>query len=366
MGKRFSKFFGRKESTTKFTFENLPLVCQLKIFTFLSAKEKAVAAQVCVQWNRLTKSPKLWSDVDFTEFTLCSGGGGEHHCTEQCYKAYQRRVMLYHQFLMDVKPFVRRFSFAFDIGDYRDCWLELMQSFLQASRCADLTTASLNWKQTPMKPVRPDNITWCTNDYNEVIHRHRHRQRLFVKFFDLFTASCPGVEKLVMPFDWSERSIQALCRLQNIRSLVLEKYFVYQTLDQTSLDQLIQTLPRLTHLTLEVWTPSGSGLLFYSVASASLEYLDISKCRGFYLGNVDVPKLKTLKASRHPWNGPLVTADSLRVPCIHHVLGYGATHLEHLNDHKMESDWQKSVSESLNSLLKSICSCSMHRSDWDI
>lgn len=366
MGKKVSKYLGRKESTSRLTFDHLPQVCKLSIFCHLSAKEKAVASQVCNDWNQLMKSPMLWSHVDFTELTLCSST--DHHCTDQCYKAYQKRVIHYHQFLMEVRPVVKHFRFAFDIGDYRDCWLELMQSFLQVSRCSDLQTASLNWKQTLMKPVRPDNITWCTNDYNEVIHRHRHRQRLFVKFFDLFTASSPNVMNLVMPFDWSERSIQALCRLQNIRTLVLAKYFVYQTLDQSSLDQLIQALPLLTHLTLEVWTPSGSGLLFYTMISSSLEHLDISKCRGFYLESVSLPRLRLLKASRHPWNGPLVTADSLRVPCIHRVLSSGAPSLAQLNDHRLESDWgdEETVSEPLDCLLKTICSCSMHRSDWDI
>ena len=377
MGKKLSTLFSKKEhsrSSSKFAFSYLPEVCKLAVFSFLSDKEKAVAAQVCGEWNRLMRSASLWCDVDFLQFTLCANSDhitsdqrSGHNCDDLCYKEYQKKVLMYYQYLLNIKPIVKGLKFAFDIGDYRDCWLELIQSFLETSRCSELQSAWMNWKQTPTKPVRPKNVTWCTNDYNEVIHRHRHRQRLFVKFFDLFTASAPNVSHLVIPFDWSERSVQLLARLQNIQTLVLDKYFVYQSLEQTSLNHLIHSLPRLRSLTLEVWTPSGSGLLFYSISSESLEYVDISKCRGFYLGPVNLPRVKTLKASRHLWNGPLVTRDSsIHVPCIHQVLSDGSPILSILNDHRLEEEWRTEVSEELDRLLKTVCSCCMHMSEWSV
>jgi len=64
------------------------------------------------------------------------------------------------------------------------------------------------------------------------MYRHRQRQRFFVKFFDFFTASAGTVSTLILPFDWTERSIRALNRLPNLDVLVLKKYFVFQSLEQ--------------------------------------------------------------------------------------------------------------------------------------
>ena len=350
--------------TEIFPFQRLPADCMLKIFSLLSPFERGQAAQVCSQWHSLIKSSSLWNHVDLTVFPLCINKSPKHECTELCYAAYRTRVKKFIKYLISVKPALHTLSFAYDIGEYKDGWLDSLQALIKHARCLELEVAHLNWKETPIRPFWSESITWSTNDYNELMHRHRHRQRLFVNFFDLFTAAAPNLRQLVLPFDWSVRSLTALGRLRRLENLVLEKYFVFQTMEQESLDRLFRNLPYLRRLILEVWTPSGRGLQFYNLRSQSLEYLDVSQCRGFYLGDVDLPKVTVFKISRHPWNGPLVTADNINVPCVYEVLAEGVPELRQLNEHTLRPDWKENTYDELDVVLKAVCSCRSHKSGW--
>ena len=360
MGKLLSKI---KEDC--FPFAKLPADCKLKVFSFLNPRERGVAAQVCTEWNSLMKSSSLWNVIDLTQFSLCTVQSKRHKCSELCYSNYRVRLKKFFSYMSQVKPVIRNLRFAYDIGDYQDGWLDILKTFIKAARCQELEFAHLNWKETPIKPFWSESHhTWSTNDYNELMHRHRHRQRLFISFFDLFTASAPNVSRLILPFDWSSRSLSALSRLKRLEMLVLEKYFVFQKMEQSSLDQLFKFIPRLKRLILEVWTPSGSGLQLFSIKSDTLEYLDISQCRGFYVSEFNLPKLKVLKVSRHPWNGPLVAADTLNIPCFYQVLVEGAPNLQQINEHNLASDWKDDTYQDLETVLKSVCSCRLHKSGW--
>lgn len=369
MGKILAKFRPRSEgaaATSLFPFQALPYLCKLRIFSFLETIDKGVAAQVCREWNTLVKCPSLWSSIDLAAFTLHSKWCLQriHHCDRDCYKAYCERMNKFHRFLTAIGPALRSFRFAYDIGDGQDGWLEWVESFLTASQCRELESAYLNWKETPAKPFWVDGDRWSSEDYNELMHRHRHRQRQFVRFLEFFSRRAPNVSKLVMPFDWSAKTVQLLMNLRNLETLVLEKYFVFQALDQSLLDRLVRSLPLLRHLVIEVWTPSGSGLLFYAIRSSTLQYIDISQSRGFFFREVDLPNVRVFKAGRHPWNGPLVMSNSLRIPCIHQVLADGARNLRQINEHVLRADWRENIYDELNLILKAMCSCHQHKRGW--
>lgn len=368
MGKILAKLRPRSESaaSTIFPFQCLPYLCKLRIFSFLETVDKGIVAQVCSEWNALIRCPSMWSCVDLTTFTLHSKSCSQrmHRCDRDCYKLYRERMNKFHRYLTSVGPAMKRFQFAYDIGDGQDGWLEWVESLLNAAQCRDLESAYLNWKETPAKPFWPDGDQWSSEDYNELMHRHRHRQRQFVKFLEFFACRAPNISKLVMPFDWSAKSVQVLMNLRCLETLVLEKYFVFQALDQSLLDMLVRSLPLLKELVIEVWTPSGSGLLFYTIRSSTLRYVDISQSRGFFLREVDLPNVRVFKAGRHPWNGPLVMADSVRIPCIYQVLSEGAPNLQQINEHVLRTDWRERQYDELNLILKAMCSCHQHKRGW--
>ena len=189
-------------------------------------------------------------------------------------------------------------------------WLEGLEGLLRAARCYDLDFVHMNWKETSGEPPfwAAEQSNWSQSDYNEFVQRHRRRQRTFTRFFDAFTCNAPNITKLILPFDWSSRSLEALGRLTKLHSLVLEKYFVFQSLINGALCNCFGVYLTCGRLILEVWTPSGKGLILYSMRSAHLEYLDISQSRGFYISELTMHALKIFKVSRHPWNGPLTCA----------------------------------------------------------
>lgn len=374
MGKILAKLRPRSDgasasssSSVIFPFQCLPYLCKLRIFSFLETIDKGIASQVSSEWNALIRCPSMWSCVDLTTFTLHSTTTcfqRVHRCDRDCYKLYCERMNTFHRYLTSVGPALKRFQFAYDIGDGQDGWLEWIESLLNASQCRDLESAYLNWKETPAKPFLPDGDQWSSEDYNELMHRHRHRQRQFVKFLEFFACRAPNISKLVMPFDWSAKSVQVLMKLRCLETLVLEKYFVFQALDQSLLDTLVRSLPLLKQLVIEVWTPSGSGLLFYTIQSSTLRYVDISQSRGFFLREVDLPNVRVFKAGRHPWSGPLVIADSVRIPCIYEVLCEGAPNLQQINEHVLRMDWRERQYDELNLILKAMCSCRQHKKGW--
>jgi len=79
-----------------FPFEELPEVCQLHVFSYLSVVERGRASTVCRHWNDLLRSAILWTDVDLTVFPLCCRcpclGSGEQCTSLSCYEAYKERI----------------------------------------------------------------------------------------------------------------------------------------------------------------------------------------------------------------------------------------------------------------------------------
>lgn len=348
-----------------FPFNSLPSDCKLKIFSFLSPVERGICSLVCHDWHGLMQTSSLWNIVDLTAFPMCTNQNKNHKCGPLCYDIYKKKLKKFMKFLEKVHPAIKRLSFAFDIYDLKDKWLDSLKSLMTEAHLTDLEFVNFNWKETPVKPLFTHEYSTCSaGDCAELMHRHRYRGRAFVNFLEGFVQLAPNVNRMILPLDWSERSIKSLGRLKSLHSLVLEKYSVFENLDQHLLDLLFRYLPKLERLILEVWTPSAKGLVLYHIKSPILRYLDISQCRGFYLESLDTPELQVFKVGRHPWNGPLTSANDVNIPCLHRLLASGAPNLQQLNEHTLQPGWQEVEYEELEVVLKAICSCRKHKKGW--
>lgn len=347
-------------SSQYFPIQLLPVDCKLKTFSYLTSIDKGRASQVCSEWYTLLRAPRLWNYITFCQFPLGCLPFTDHLPIMDCYSCYCARVHLFVNFLKPIRPILQGLEFKFDIAETEDRYLPMLEDLLKICNCQELTYVHMNWKETPMRPFWLETEKWKCE---EVVHRHRHRQRLFVHFFDGFSQLATSITTLILPFDWSEKSVASITRLDNLHSLVLEKYFVFQTLKQECLDYLLSGLKNLKRLMLEVWTPSGQSLTFFLMGSSSLEYLDISQSRGFYLSGLDMPQLKRFRVARHPWNGPFMT-DRIEVPCIHDILLQGAPNLCKVNDLYLEDCWREKSTKSLGEVMKVVCSCRQHKTGW--
>ena len=349
-----------------FPFHCLTDDCKLHIFSQLSLSERGIAATVCRSWSQLMRTPSLWSVIDLVIFPPYPPGGDDVFSPDdnvKLYETYRTRVRQFVAYLVSVRPIVRVLRFEFDIGDLRDGWLEMLRTLFCASLLHELQHAELGWTDTPCKPYVPDNssATWCATDCKDLMYRHRHRQRLFVKLFDLFTAVAVNIVSLTIPFDWTERSLHALHRLSNLKVLNLQKYFLFQPLDQNMIDTLFTSVPLLRRLTMEVWTPSGRGFQSFRLCSEQLQFLDVSRCRGFCIEDVDLPRLMEFRVSICPMNGPLVSGEGIDMVCVYNVVKSGAPSLCRFNEHELKADWRSTVYEELDNLLKSVCACAKHQ-----
>ena len=351
------------ESYCGLRFQDLTFDCKIKIFAYLSNIEKCLVAPVCRDWwSVLMKSPCLWSNILFSSLPSGCLPSAHHAANQQCYDCYKLRVFQFVSFLLKLQPMVHALEFKFDIVDSTDGFLGLLNRLFANLLFRDLKYAHLNWKETPSKPFWLESA--ACNHCIEVIRSHRRRQRKFVHLFDQFTAMTPNLSTLVLPFEWSTNSVKFLGRLRNLRNLVLEKYFVFQMLPQHLLSRTLESLPNLQRMMLEVWTPSYDGLITYTLTSMSIEYLDISQSRGFYVQTINMPRLKVFRVARHPWNGPIVSTDRVVLPCVYDVLVSGAPNLVKINDHSLEPSWKDVSYPSLDEVFKSVCSCRRHRTGW--
>jgi len=366
MGKVLSKLQQKLTSEHnrpgKFPFSELPDVCKVHVFSFLSIDDRVSAACVCSEWRHLLSCPALWTNVDvpvFVKALLSLRQADKHHEV-----VYHDQVKKFLTFIGKVDPCIRRFIFIGDIAEavYHDS----LQSFVTHARLTELKCASVNWAKVITADVLESSVQWqedCTSSWS-IDENHRRRQRHFVHLFEQLCCTALNLTSLSLPFDWSPRSVDAIVRLHKLEELSLSRYSELQALDCITLDRVISGLPRLRHLELEVWTPCASGgLTYYSLRSKSLEFVDLSRCRGFAVGHVNLPKVRVLKLSRCLWSGPLMvqnTIDIYSLPCLHRTLSDGVPNMKELNCYKLPADWCEHVDDEFESLLKSICPCELH------
>jgi len=363
MGKFVSKLqqkiTSQHSQAGKFPFNELPDVCKIHVFSFLNIDDRVSAARVCTEWCQLLRSPALWTDVDVpTSVRACLPAlqAEKHHEV-----AYHTQVKKFLEFIGKVDPCIRRFVFVGDIAE--TVCHDSLRSFVVRARLSELRYVRIKWAKAEAEESVEKQSEDCTSLWS-VDENHRRRQRHFVHLFERLCCAAPNVTSLSLPFDWSPKSVDAVMRLSKIEELSFTKYSELQALDCVTLDRVITGLPRLRHLELEVWTPCASGgLTYYSLRSKSLEVVDLSRCRGFAVGHVDLPRVRVLKLSRCLWSGPLMvqnTTDIYSLPCLHRILSVGMPNLMELNGQKLHADWHNHVDEDLESLLKSVCPCELH------
>ncbi|XP_033749457.1 uncharacterized protein LOC117334107 [Pecten maximus] len=347
------------ETLETFPFQSLPYELKMKVFTYLNHIDKGLSMRVCREWKDLLVNPALWSTVMLCDFPMTCMPSRNHLQSSHCYLCYNERVHMFARYLQILGPPIKYLDFKFDIGEPDDNYIEILQNFLSKGNLQSLGHFNFNWKETPSRPFWSD---W--SNCNDIVFRQRYRGRIFVYFFDDLTKVATKITTLLLPFDWSDRSVMCLTRLQNLHTLVIEKYFVFQAMKQDLLDKMMDGLPNLKRLMLEVWSPSGPGLVPYTIRSKSLEFLDISQSRGLYLKALDIPKMIRFRVARRPWNGPLVCADKIALPCLYNTLLEGAPGLHKLNDHYLEESWKDNVYSTLEEVLKVVCSCRRHKTGW--
>ena len=345
-----------------FPFSDLPLYCQLRIFHFLSIFERGRCRRVCRTWCELLNTSCLWDVVDLSVFELCNLNT-VHACDNACYLNYRKRIRSYIAFIASIQPVVKMLKFSLDIGDINDGWMLLVEQLLASLRYDMLKHAVINWKETLVKPFWVGSNNWEMQDYKNMMIKHRHRVKMFTSFLDLFTSISINLSTLVMPIPWSTEFLQYIARLKMLKTIVIQRYFVFQSINQHQLNGLFKAIPQLEVFVLQTWMRSGLHQL-YEINSPSLIEVDVSQSRGFYLKSVNIPQVTVFKLLRHPWNGPLIFADSINLPCIYDVLANGAPKLEYINDFKLQDDWRDHLYEDLNLTLRPICSCRKHKRGW--
>ena len=363
----------------KFPFEKLPDVCKRKIFSYLSLIEKGIAAQVCGEWNSRMKSPGLWSHMNLAVFNPTTSpvksksnrnaktmpntifhGAIPLFSNYIEYDDYKNRVCKFLEHMREIKPKLRTLSFSYDIGQPKDEWLKWMTGLLTSGQCLDLTYANIDWTWTPLRLLSSDRYCCLFNKMQIKYRMHEKRVRSFNELQKVLAKVAPKLAHLKTPFDWSPRSVLLMCRLKQVRTLQLGQYMMLKGVQQEMMDTLLRNMPQLRELEIKICSPYHNSRTTYSITHRSLELLDISMCKGFFLHELKCPKLTVLKLGRYPWKGPIVNKETNKLSCIYTLCRRGTPRLAYINRHHIQAYWVEFLYDELNTVLCKVCSCKDH------
>ena len=367
LAERENSYYWNHQSTTQAErsaeFETLPLDCKLKIFSYLNHTELGKCMLVSPEWYQLARTPQLWKSINLREFVLCQGHDTSRPdgvlttendpdpCTLDCYHRYMVRMDRFISFLIDIQPQVKvkRIAISFDLAT--DSWMEKMKRLFRHVNFTQLRYADIDWHVTPVKPM------WLVAgspsfQLKDIAYATRRRERLFLEFLEEFVPEMPNLESLIVPFSWTQRAMKYLTLLPSLSALVLKKYTVFCAPDQKVFDELAN-MKRLEKLLLEVWMSTTNPPHRYSISSATLKYLSLSQCRGFYLQHVDLPALEVLKIERNN----AICQDQATLPCLYDLFIQGAPNLKKINNAIVTSMSR----DGLEHLFSSVCPCKRHQ-----
>lgn len=366
-GKRFK---GKHKSLN---FNSLPLECQLHVFSYLTVRDKCQASCTCKTWRDILCSPNLWTVADFTHLMCCELDGlaekvsfgrirenetplpvRNHTCCPTSSESFTSKVSQFVNFLCDRNAQLKILSFEFDLFEEKEMWLYQMNKLLKATNSVGLTKVFGRWSFTPHFMIKY---------YRSSLDDKHTRVGSFQKLLKTLHETSPYVQHFRIQFDWSMTSVELLCKFQQIHTLELSKYWVFVRTLQSAVDALLDGLPNLKRLHLEMISPFqlGSSHQLYTLRSATLEELDIRRSPGFFLLSVNLPKLRCFSSQRETWAGPVLSRDYLNIPCLHTILMDGAHNLANFNGFPLGSDWRTRICAVFEQKLKSSCYCPKHK-----
>ncbi|XP_071958330.1 uncharacterized protein [Antedon mediterranea] len=354
----------KKKNDEYFQFNNLPVICQLNVFRFLNDIEKCQVATVCVAWAKVIRSSCLWKKADFTQIpapkfmfqNLCPQ---QKFGTEDLLNGLLEEMSYdYIYSLISRKACLRYIKFKFDIIEKEGIWLKLLEKWLKETNSVGLRILDCDWSHTVFCKEYVRATAWFNKKPRPNLKQER--TLCFQQFLTILHQTSPHMISIFSPFDWSMASVDCIVQFECLRELKLTRYWALRGMEQKELAVLLQGLHHLEKLTIEVSIPIQLKDHNFKVASKSLKYLDIQECMGFYLSEVDLPKLEVFKDFKF-YIGPIIWCESLNVKCLLEVLRRGAPLLKMINDLKLLPTWKCSLPyEGLLQELNKACFCSIH------
>ena len=352
----------------KLPFEHLPRECKIHVFSYLTIFERGVAAQVCCDWRDLMQLPGVWSNIDLSVFNVSrQKPPGARHRSNGCYfcrkyETYNKQVSSFLQYLKFVRPSLKSLALTLDFGSKKDKWDKLLVSFLTDSRCSELFSVQLDWRQAPLQPMCYDSYCCHFSKVRCMFKLHIERGIIFEDFFNHFTKLTSRLRHLAIPFPWTWKNVRFLCRLKKLEHLSLDQYSVLKCPEQGMLDAVLTAMPNLRYLKLAICMPFFGHKKMFTVSHQRLEVLDIGQCQGFFLNQLNLPSLHAIHVSRAPWQGALLNPN--KIPCIINLLLDGSTKVTHINKFQLDDYWKEYEYEEMKAHLDKVCPCYRHATRW--
>lgn len=145
---------GRSKVTEDyFSFNLLPVECQLHVFSFLNEVDKCNCALVCFSWSCIIRSWKLWRVADYSRRSVFNLGQEGLLVSNREFEKWRSWVHYYTHHLISRRASLLTLKASFDLGDRCNKWGELLNHLLDNVHCRDLSRLDLNWTFTLLEPL---------------------------------------------------------------------------------------------------------------------------------------------------------------------------------------------------------------------
>ncbi|MEE6462918.1 hypothetical protein FKM82_005688 [Ascaphus truei] len=354
----------KSKNQCPFPFSLLPVDCQLHIFSFLSEVEKCTAALVCSNWSKLMRTPRLWRVADFMRLGAFLSYMDGVLVSFREFERWKEWVHQYAYHLTSRGASLLVLRASFDLGDQRTKWADFLLQFLESVHCGELQELELNWTLTHLEPLD----FYPPGSMAQICLAKTDQFNSFQTLFERLTRTSPKLNRMKLPFDWSEHSVALLTHFQHLSTLELNYFWVFKGVRPETMQELTRSLPKLKTLILQVLVPVKDLGVSYPVESKSLELLDVSQSRGLVFSHLDLPSLKELRVKKTIrgiiLNRRTRVALQTRWSCLYDLLKAGTPKLQVFNSHRLLSNWQTQSYLELSEVLLQSCYCIQHTDTW--
>ena len=384
----------------------LPTEIWIRVCSLLDIQSKINFALTCNFSYDVIMYPDIWDEMNLTQFGLCSHLTPECSVVSRCdsfcdrnwmvenlYQWMRERIWNFINWYIERQFVLKKLTFSFNFGSTTDEFADMMLSLISRVEFKRPLAVYADWKFT-----RNKTLELYQNHRESSMERNRIRIENFWHFLHVLRQREAPLVQFTTVFDWSHTSIQYLSSISSITHLSLLRLYAMETVSESTVSLLFNSLPNLVFLNLEVSVDeetqaaplqnvdrnaadvqenpnevvendSRTNSIDHRTERhyhQNLRILDLSRCRSHFKFALDMPQLQHLKLSRMVGGKYRNTWDRLWSRCFEEnfntlprlqCITVDSKNVDLIND---EVDDFVAIARKRLESLKHFCQCSKH------
>jgi len=229
---------------------------------------------------------------------------------ENLYQWMRERIWKFINWYIEREYIMNKLTFSFNFGSTCDEFADMVLSLIYRVKFNRPLSIYADWKFT-----RNKTLELYQNHHESSMERNRIRIENFWSFLHVLKQREAPLVHFTTVFDWSHTSIQYLSYLSTITHLSLLRLYAMETVNESTVTLLLDSMPGLISLSLDVsldeeqtnhvadtvntnGDSSDGNSVILKHKHHKLRVLDLGRCRSQFKYLLDMPELSHLMLSR--------------------------------------------------------------------